>query len=307
MRPSFVAMFHQVNDPIWFEDLLVYLGRKYGFVDADQVLSALQTKRYRGGCCHLSFDDGHKSFYETALPVLIKHRIPATLFISPEIVESSSNYWFQTLKTLPQLEFNKFLRVRLSGQFDQRVLASVSNISIFKCLQYREISSLLNDFSLNNGVDGDSGQNLNTGQIREIVDSGLVEVGAHTVNHPILANEDDDVAEDEISQSILHTKMLSERPVRLFACPNGGYGSDFGEREIRILKQNGILMNFSTTPDHLGKRYDAFRVPRIGISRGNHQFISAKVRFSRLWYLVRDQRNPNSEINQRKRLDAARL
>lgn len=208
---------------------------------------------------------------------------------------------------LPQADLKRFLVSRIRGRFELKTLETVTNVAILKNLKYEEISSLLDEFSSEQGVILEKGLNLNAIQLKEIVDTGLIEVGAHTLNHPILANEDDDVAENEITQSILKIQELTQRPVRFFACPNGGYGHDFGEREIKIMKRNGVIMNFSTKSDHLRSKYDAYRVPRIGISKGSHRFIDFKIQHPRLWSYVRDIRNPNSEMNQRKKVAAARL
>lgn len=307
MRCSFVAMFHQVNDPIWFEDLLLFLGRRYQFIDADEIERSIRVKKLREAQCHLSFDDGHRSFFEIAMPVLNKHRIPASLFVSPEIIVSSQNYWFQNLKMLPRDELKQFLIHKMRGRFQQQTLESVSNVAILKSLKYEEISGLLADFCSEHGVILEKGLNLNASQLKEIVNTGLIEVGAHTLHHPILANENDDVVGNEITQSVMKTQELTQRSVRFFACPNGGYGHDFGEREIKIMKRNGVIMNFSTKSDHLRSKYDAYRVPRIGISKGSHSFINFKIQHPRLWSYVRDVRNPNSEMNQRKKVAAARL
>jgi len=306
MRYNFAAMFHQVNDAKWFEDLLLFLGRKYQFVDAGQLVRSLELKKFREAYCHLSFDDGHRSFYETALPVLKKHRIPASLFISPQIIVSSQNYWFQNLKMLSQDDLKKFLMSKMRGRFQQKTLESVTNVAILKSLKYEEISGLLADFCSEHGVIFEKGLNLDTSQLKQIVDTGLIEVGAHTLRHPILANENDDVVETEITQSILKTQELTQRPVRFFACPNGGYGRDFGEREIMIMKRNGVIMNFSTQSDHLRSKYGAYRVPRIGISKGSHNFINFKIQHPRLWFYVRDVIYSNSEMNQRKRVGKTR-
>lgn len=307
MRSSFVAMFHQVSDAAWFEDLLLFLGSNYQFVDADQIYQSLLEKKFREAYCHLSFDDGHGSFYKTALPILKKHRIPASLFISPKMIVSSQNYWFQNLKMLPRDDFHVFLQHRLKGQFKPKTLKAVSNVAILKSLKYHEISSLLSEFCEEYGISLSPGFNIDANQLEEIIDTGLVEVGAHTLYHPILANENYDIVEIEITQSIMNTQELTQKPVRFFACPNGGYGRDFGEREIMIMKRNGVIMNFSTQSDHLRFKYGAYRVPRIGISKGSHSFINLKILHPRLWSYIRDISNPNSEMNQRKKLVAARL
>ena len=49
----------------------------------------------RFNCCHLTFDDGHISFYNNAYPIIKDYKIPASLYVSPEIVQNKELYWFQ--------------------------------------------------------------------------------------------------------------------------------------------------------------------------------------------------------------------
>lgn len=68
-------------------------------------------------------------------------------------------------------------------------------------------------------------------QIRQIDREGLVDIGAHTLTHPILANETDLRAEEEICSSITRLEAMLGHPVLTFAYPNGVPGVNFGARE----------------------------------------------------------------------------
>src|SRR5215471_11828996 len=41
----------------------------------------------------ITFDDGTADFVEHALPVLVKHRLPVTLYLATEFVESGRSFW----------------------------------------------------------------------------------------------------------------------------------------------------------------------------------------------------------------------
>jgi len=78
MNKDLVLMFHEVHDRLWFEKTLLYLGRRYRFIDFDGISSRIKNGSYDYPVIHITFDDGHKSFYEVAFPILCKHNIPAT-------------------------------------------------------------------------------------------------------------------------------------------------------------------------------------------------------------------------------------
>ncbi len=66
------------------------------------------------------------------MPILKKLLIPASLFVSPDIVVSSQNYWFQNLKMLPQADLKRFLVSRIRGRFELKTLETVTNVAIQK-------------------------------------------------------------------------------------------------------------------------------------------------------------------------------
>jgi peptidoglycan/xylan/chitin deacetylase (PgdA/CDA1 family) len=55
------------------------------------------------GAVALTFDDGFHNFYEHALPVLVEHRFPATVFVVSGHC-GASNRWLQTVGGVPRLE-----------------------------------------------------------------------------------------------------------------------------------------------------------------------------------------------------------
>jgi peptidoglycan/xylan/chitin deacetylase (PgdA/CDA1 family) len=100
---SSVLVFHEITDGSWFDTLIARLKQRYRFVP----LRAL-TECYAGGAaldhaCHITVDDGDRSFYDVALPVLKKHAVPATLFVSPLMCRERKNFSFQEIRGYRQL------------------------------------------------------------------------------------------------------------------------------------------------------------------------------------------------------------
>ena len=74
--------------------------------------------------------------------------------------------------------------------------------------------------------------------------SGLVTIGAHTINHPVLKNESDTGCRYEIAESVKQLELILEKPVKYLAYPNGRLHLDFGEREMNYLKESNIALYF---------------------------------------------------------------
>ena len=105
---------------------------------------------------------------------------------------------------------------------------------------------------------------LRRSEIREMVSSGLIEIGAHTMSHAILSRLTDKERRSEISGSIAKVSDMSGAPCRLFAYPNGRL-QDFGDLDEAILRENGVVAAVSTVAGPIFSNANPFRLRRYGI------------------------------------------
>lgn len=71
-----------------FERIIVNLKQDATFVDADTCLDMVTGKKpIDGRYFHLSFDDGFRNVYSNAVPILLKHQIPAMFYVPSRLVE----------------------------------------------------------------------------------------------------------------------------------------------------------------------------------------------------------------------------
>lgn len=126
-------------------------------------------------------------------------------------------------------------------------------------------------------VENPPDQNMTLQQVIEIDRDGLVEIGAHTLDHPFLARESDDKSKYEIEESVSQLESLLGHPISCFAYPNGTSGEDFGEREILTLKKTDCKIAFSTKAEDFSKRNNHYAIPRYGLSTGSMTFIRLKL------------------------------
>ena len=94
---NLVLLFHVVPSINWFRSTLRTLKKIYKFISVEDIeLYYYDNKKYNNRL-HICFDDGDRTFYKNAFPVLKELDIPATLFLLPKIVSNESNYWFQEI------------------------------------------------------------------------------------------------------------------------------------------------------------------------------------------------------------------
>ena len=301
MSKGLVLNFHKEENSRQFEKIIVALKRKYKLVTAQELELIIETKKPLENICHLTFDDGEKSFYDIVFPLLKKHTVPVSLFVSPEIIVSRNNFWFQEVELFDQEAFKSFVVHKLSLP-PEKVLA-ISLLSILKCLNIDKIKKLVVAFQKKIGSEDRSPQNMTVDQLLEVDRSGLITIGGHTLNHPILKNESDANSKSEIQTSITSLQNILGHSVKYFAFPNGVEGLDFGEREIGYLKGSNISLNFSTEFDHLSAALNKLKIPRmsfpqmLGLSPG-HPLVTLRLSLGKKWRSFRS--NPPSEIEMRK-------
>jgi peptidoglycan/xylan/chitin deacetylase (PgdA/CDA1 family) len=85
-------------------------------------------------------------------------------------------------------------------------------------------------------------------ELAELANAREIEIGGHTVNHPILARAPESIQRQEIEGNLQAIEEWTGRAPRTFAYPNGRPGIDYTGETMRVLRDCGIDMAFSTTP-----------------------------------------------------------
>lgn len=118
---------------------------------------------------------------------------------------------------------------------------------------------------------GQTGANgyLTWAQCREMAVSGRVAFGAHTENHPNLADLDAATVRTELQTSKSKIEDQLGRPCPDFACPWGKPGVNFRpERDPEIAREVGFRSFFTTVGGVNRIGADPYALKRIGIEMG---------------------------------------
>lgn len=283
---SVIVNFHDVNDPVWFEKVITFLKKKYKVITIKQLESFLYNDDIISNFCHITVDDGHESFYNVIYPILKKLMVPCSLFVSPKMCIERKNFWFQEIKSFDINDVQKTVSDYL--ELDVDTVKRYKLFSILKNLPYQDIEKIIIEHKYKHNIGDLPYINITTDQLIEIDKDGLISIGAHTENHPILANENEQTSIYEIKTSFYKLENIIGHKIRYFAFPNGIPHLDFGEREIKILKEIDCKIAFTTSKGNLHKGVDPLLLPRIGFSHGSKHFINFKFTFSDYWDLAKN-------------------
>ena len=258
---NFVYFLHDEKSSESFERVLLKIRSKYNIISVPELYSCLKNGvKLRNTCC-LTVDDGWRSTYDVIFPVIKRHKIPITIFVSPESCVNGFNFWFYLYKYCDKETLMK--RVIEKGFFDHKITKYSLELAL-KELEIDTVYSLIShNLDYNHKNKKIERGFVNIQELLEMRDSGLVTIGAHTLTHPILSNETDERSKKEIVNSITQLAKLLNQPVEYFAYPNGLPNIDFGMREIEFVKEAGIKMAFSVESNYITRNVNFYSVPRI--------------------------------------------
>jgi peptidoglycan/xylan/chitin deacetylase (PgdA/CDA1 family) len=93
-----------------------------------------------------------------------------------------------------------------------------------------------------------------------------VDVGGHTINHPILRELPVAEARKEIAGGARWLERVTGRRVTSFAYPNGRPGRDFDQSHMRLAQEAGFDLAVSTQWGCASRGSDTFALPRVGFA-----------------------------------------
>lgn len=220
----------------------------------------------RAAC--ITFDDGYADNAEVALPILQRHGVHATFFVATGFLDGG-RMWNDTVIELVRHAPPGIIDASAIGlgshpvnSVEQRQRAIAALIGQLKYMpldarlaQVNRLVALV-DVALSNTL------MMSTAQVRQLKDAGM-EIGGHTVNHPILAKLDPAQARAEILDGKLALEGITGAPVTLFAYPNGKPDVDYLAEHVAIVRELGFEAAVSTAHGASKGNADLFQLPRF--------------------------------------------
>jgi peptidoglycan/xylan/chitin deacetylase (PgdA/CDA1 family) len=246
-----------------------------------------------------TFDDGYADNLLSARPLLERYDIPATVFVASGHVGNPYEFWWDELDLLllPGTVPEK-LELNVNGSTYRWEAGEAAEYSEEDYERdrgwhieqpedpgprqrlYRSLYQLLHNLpeaarqQLLKEVRGWSGaapigrpthRTMSPEEVVRLAEGDLIEVGAHTVTHPVLALLPALAQRDEIRGSKAHLEVLLNRPVTSFAYPHGAYTDE----TLALVREAGFACACSSDTDAVWRGADCFRLPRVVVRDWN--------------------------------------
>lgn len=268
---NFAFYLHDEQSSQQFEQKLLWFKNRYNLISLKDLREHLYDGKPLKKACMLSVDDGWRSTYDVIYPVMKKHNVPFTIFVSPYVMETGMNFWYYTMRFCNEDELKNIIIKR--RYFAEDVRKYPCDL-IFKEILIDEVYDVLSEYLKTYPEMQIPRGFMNTQEVLELHNSGLVEIGAHTMMHPILKAEDDKRALSEIEESTEKLSVILNNQVKSFAYPNGIENVDYGLRDQNYAKAAGIDIAFSVDPGVISSKTNPLSIPRWGSE--------ARLRFGKL-------------------------
>ncbi len=279
----------------------------YEIVSLDEFQRRLVQQDFKTRFVCFTLDDGYADNYTHAFPVFRRHQAPFAIYLCTGLLDGSLDLWWQTLEDIIREQQN--ISIILHGvETEYETLTTGQKYQAYESIYWSLRRMPLNEqtetfqairkrYGDSKAADTASKLSLTWDMITEMQQSGLVTVGAHTLNHHALSKMPAEQVQDEMARSRDLIEQHTGIRTTHFAYPYGDAHSA-ASREFRLAGDIGFQTGVTTRkgvifPEHAGH---LAALPRVSLN-GDYQ----RLRYIKLFL----SGLPFALSNKMRRLDVA--
>ena len=288
-----ILVFHSVSDiennfvrgteDVWilvslFKEHLAYIRKYYNIISLQALIESLKEGKVPERSAIITFDDGFSDNYHFAYPILKKHKIPATIFLTTEAIDNRKPIWIQKVnylinefgieKVVNRMrglsnfpKFEPFMKQANSGNSLQKQFEHVLAYNVAKDIREQTLTRLFGEFDISmENIFSKNKIFLSWTEINKLKADGIC-FGNHGESHtPFSA-----LSYDDQKAEIYNSKRIIEQRINQdflpFAYPFG-QKRDFTSITKRFIDEAGhdciltampTLINSNTSLEELGR------------------------------------------------------
>lgn len=252
--------------------------RGYSFVSIDEAADMILGKSpMRKQCLVLTFDDSLKAHIEVIAPKLVEWGIPATFYISTDIMETKRPYWWLRLEyavakmettsvavTMPQGEK---LTIEPAQKWEKRRKITMA---LFNASKPAQCEKVVDSIESQVGIDWKkmSGENpyaasMTWDDVQALSQMGFT-IGCHTHTHPNLTLLDGEELRSEFVGSKNTLEKQVGKPCRHLSYPHGKHS----DKVCNAARAAGFVTAVTTDSTHWNPEgTDPYRLQRLSIPK----------------------------------------
>jgi peptidoglycan/xylan/chitin deacetylase (PgdA/CDA1 family) len=288
--------------PEHFDAQMQLLAKDYRVIGLPELIEGCRRNSIPDGAVVVTFDDGYADNLLAAEPILTRHHVPATVFVSSGFVGGTQEFWWDEVDRL-------ILETKASpGQFtleaggarfsaslkaaDDDSLPMTNAATDVRASVYADLCDFIRPLSPTSRASAleqlraalgtsqlvrESHRPLTAEELQELDRSAFVDVGAHTVNHPRLSSIPVDEQREEISADKTSLVRMLGHDVSTFSYPFGGL-EDYTDESVQLVREAGFAGACSNHPGVVKPWTDPYRIPRNLVRDWSAEEFSARLK-----------------------------
>ncbi len=244
---------------------LSFLAANYRVIPLGEFVERKRRGHSLRGCVAVTFDDAYLGVQNLALPLLVRHQLPATVFVTSGIAADGGCYWWDQLG---------WIGAHGSPEVKSAVCRALDSPDVWDFERLRSAmlqrggrndSDLDRWYSETRRAFGEPPERPMTAtELAELARCELVDFGCHSVSHPVLPllPEAEQVREIAACYTWLAYRLPRVHPY--LAYPYGLYT----RTTIRAARRAGMSAGFSMDGWAAGPSFNPYWCPRIGMGEG---------------------------------------
>ena len=251
-----------------FDEICEWLKSWLNVLPLDKAVASLKNGTLPASPACITFDDGYADNHDVAVPVLKRHGLSATFFIATGFLDGGRMWNDSIIESVrlygrSSLDLTELgLGCHASGTIAEKRAAITTLIGQIKYRPVEERISITEKIAQLCEVRLPHDLMMTSNEVKAMLQAGM-QIGAHTVSHPILARAPDNEVREEIQTSKRSLEQLLGERVGLFAYPNGKPGADYKPHHVDVVRSLGFDAAVSTAPGASGGQDDLFQLRRF--------------------------------------------
>ena len=266
--PSVDPLFPGAPDAARFASEMAWVKNWFNVLPLPEAVARLRAGTLPARAAAITFDDGYADNFTVALPILRQAGLPATFFIAVGYLDGGRMWNDGVIDVVreadgPELDLTRFKLGRYSvGTTSERRRAIDELLSKLKYMDFEERTSRVAELTAACDAKPKADLMMTSDQVRAMAACGMT-IGAHTVNHPILARIAESEARAEIGEGKDRLEAIIRDKVTLFAYPNGKPAADYTQVHVNLARGAGFDAAFSTGWGVATRTCDLYQIPRF--------------------------------------------
>ncbi|MET0081756.1 MAG: polysaccharide deacetylase family protein [Sedimenticola sp.] len=273
-----------------FTRQLRFIKKHFQTYTISNAVERLKASELPNNAICITFDDGYKDNLTNAARLLIEHEMVATFYIATGYLNGGCMWNDMVIDAFKQTTKRQLSTWDGTGDeyvFDSKDDKISTMRQLIKSIKYydgskrEELAHRIRDELCSSNS---SEHMMTNAEVKKLYDIGM-EIGGHTVSHPILMNLKDTLIEKEILEGKNYLENIIDDKVSTFAYPNGRYGEDYNKAVRDIVERCGFLSAVTTESGVTDRNSDFYQMNRMTLWGGDS--LKSTMRFIKNVYLTK--------------------